>query len=172
MQRGGNKMAPNERITLLFNQYADSLLRLCFLYLKDRQLAEDAVQETFMSAYKNLGSFKSLSSEKTWLTRIAINVCKNLMRSKSYHEPAIELSELIPDKSNEYGQREISITVSGEIAKLPAKYREVILLFYYSELKTSEIAKLLRIPRTTVDYRLRQAKALLKQTLKEEIFYE
>jgi RNA polymerase sigma-70 factor (ECF subfamily) len=170
MQRGGNKMAPNETITRLFNQYADSLLRLCFLYLKDRGLAEDAVQETFMSAYKSLNSFKFLSSEKTWLTRIAINTCKNLMRSKSYREPVLELSELIPAASE--SSQETRITVSEEIAKLPAKYREVILLFYYSELKTSEIAKLLKIPRTTVDYRLRQAKALLKKTLKECYFNE
>jgi RNA polymerase sigma-70 factor (ECF subfamily) len=170
MQRGGNKMAPNERMTLLFNQYADSLLRLCFLYLKDRQLAEDAVQETFMSAYKSLDSFKFLSSEKTWLTRIAINVCKNIMRSKSYREPVLELNELIPAASG--SSQETRITVSGEIAKLPVKYREVILLYYYSELKTSEIAKLLKIPRTTVDYRLRQAKALLKKTLKECYFNE
>jgi len=159
-------MAPNnknDKITELFREHADSLLRMCFLYLKDSQLAEDAVQETFMSAYKSLAGFKSLSSEKTWLTRIAINTCKNIMRSKSYREPATELSELIPDNSDDFGQRETTISVSGEISKLPIKYREVILLYYYREFKVAEIAKLLKIPQTTVDYRLRQAKALLKK---------
>jgi len=139
---------------------------MCFLYLKDLQLAEDAVQETFLSAYRSLNSFKALSSEKTWLTRIAINTCKNIMRSKSYREPPFELSELIPAESNEFGQRETRISVSAEISKLPIKYREVILLYYYSEFKTAEVAKILKIPQTTVDYRLRQAKALLKKTLK------
>jgi len=167
--------APNEKITQLFAEHADSLLRLCFLYLKDKSLAEDAVSETFLNAYKNLNKFKSLSSEKTWLTRIAINCCKNIIRSKSYRELDLdfsEITELVPDKSDDFARSENKNSVSAEISKLPLKYREVILLFYYRELSTAEIARLLFIPRTTVDYRLRQAKKLLKKTLKECYFNE
>jgi RNA polymerase sigma-70 factor (ECF subfamily) len=96
------------------------------------------------------------------------------MRGRSYREPALELSELLPcsDASCEISGQETRLTVSAEIGRLPVKYREVILLFYYRELGTAEIAKILGIPRTAVDYRLRQAKILLKKTLKEEYFNE
>ena len=60
----------------LMNTYGDELLRMCFLYLKDYQLAEDAVQDTFLKAMKSYQFFQHQSSEKTWLTRIAINCCK------------------------------------------------------------------------------------------------
>ena len=57
----------------LMNEYGDTILRMCYLYLKDYQLAEDAVQETFLKALKHYGSFQHQCSEKTWLIRIAIN---------------------------------------------------------------------------------------------------
>ena len=66
----------------LMNEYGDTILRTCYLYLRDYQLAEDAVQETFIKAMNSYGSFKHQSSEKTWLIRIAINCCKNIMRNR------------------------------------------------------------------------------------------
>ena len=62
--------------------HGDNLLRLCFLYLHDRQLAEDAVQETFLRAYRGYGRFRGDSNEKTWLTRIAVNLCKSALRKE------------------------------------------------------------------------------------------
>jgi RNA polymerase sigma-70 factor (ECF subfamily) len=145
---------------------------MCVLYLKDSHLAQDAVSDTFLKAHLNINKFKGDSSEKTWLTRIAVNCCKNIMRTRSYKNADLELDETHPAPSNAYGMLENSITVSGEIAKLPVKYREVILLFYYREFTVKEIAKILKIPRTTVDYRLRYAKNLLKESLKEDYFDE
>ena len=59
--------------------------RICFgraaVYLRDRDMAQDAVQETFLKAYKALGSFRSESTEKTWLYSIALNVCRDMRRS-------------------------------------------------------------------------------------------
>ena len=165
-------MTSDDKITELFSEHADSLLRMCYIYLKDMALAEDAVSETFMKAFRNLDKFNGFSSEKTWLTRIAINCCKSIYRSKHYREGYLELDELLPDKTNYFSKREEQITVSDEISKLPIKYRETIILYYYKELTTAEVAKVLRIPRTTVDYRLRFAKKKLKQTLKECYFNE
>ncbi|MCL2694446.1 MAG: sigma-70 family RNA polymerase sigma factor [Oscillospiraceae bacterium] len=161
----------NEKITEMFREHADSLLRMSFLYLKDRHLAEDAVQETFLNAYRNLEKFKGNSSEKTWLTRIAINACKNIMRSPGYRHPHTELTEQIPDNSVDWLNTE-RVSVSAEVGKLPLKYREAVLLYYYRELTTEETAKLLKVPRTTVEYRLRRAKTLLRKTLKECYFNE
>lgn len=54
---------------------------MCFLYLKDIRLAADAVQDTFVKVYTSYSQFEGKASEKTWIMRIAINVCKNYLRS-------------------------------------------------------------------------------------------
>ena len=62
-----------QKIEHMVTLYQLPLLRLCIMYLHDEEQAKDAVQETFIKAYRNLDSFRADSSEKTWLTRIAIN---------------------------------------------------------------------------------------------------
>ncbi len=62
-----------ERLTALVEQFQRPLLSLCYAYLCDASSAEDAVQETFLKAYRALGEFRGKSQVKTWLTRIAIN---------------------------------------------------------------------------------------------------
>ena len=60
-----------EIISRLINQYGNSILRMCYMYLKDYQLAEDVTQETFLQVYEKYETFENRSSEKTWITRIA-----------------------------------------------------------------------------------------------------
>ena len=70
-----------EKISSLVRLYEKDLLRTCCVYLRDRDMAQDAVQETFLKAYKALDSFRSESTEKTWLYSIALNVCRDMRRS-------------------------------------------------------------------------------------------
>lgn len=72
-------MENQAELTRMMQTYGTQLLRLCTLYLKDRMLAEDAVQETFVRAWR--ADFRQECSEKTFLTRIAINICKNYLRT-------------------------------------------------------------------------------------------
>jgi len=72
-------MENQAELTRMMQTYGTQLLRLCTLYLKDRMLAEDAVQETFVRAWR--ADFRQECSEKTFLTRIAINICKNHLRT-------------------------------------------------------------------------------------------
>ena len=67
-------------LTKLIDQYQAVLLQMCFMYLHDRTMAEDAVQETFLRAFRYYESFRHECSEKTWLMRIAINTCKDIRR--------------------------------------------------------------------------------------------
>lgn len=69
-----------ETMMRMVNEWQLSLLRLCYIQLQDKELAEDAVQETFLKAYRSLQSFRGECSEKTWLTRIAINTCRDMQR--------------------------------------------------------------------------------------------
>ncbi|MBQ6710786.1 MAG: sigma-70 family RNA polymerase sigma factor [Clostridia bacterium] len=145
--------------------HGDSLLRLCFLYLRDRQLAEDAVQETFVRAWRAYGDFRQDSSDKTWLTRIAVNVCKSALR----RERPLPLSDA-PEGSYEAQFRDD--TVLQAVCALPQKLREVVLLYYFQELSTPEIARMLHLPRNVITARLSRARAQLKTDLKGWYFDE
>ena len=119
-----------QRFTELAEMYQEELLRVCFLYLQDRGLAEDAVQETFLKAYRALPRFREKCSPRTWLTRIAINTCKDYRRTfwfrrVRWNEMPEWTASCGPDASEE------AIAVSVEIARLPAKLKEAVLLYYY-----------------------------------------
>lgn len=153
-----------ETLTRLINQYGNSILRMCYIYLKDYQLAEDVTQETFLKVYENYKSFENRSSEKTWITRIAINQCKNCMRTRWFKHVRIDMISEITDNDN-YDRILDEKVISLEIMKLPQKYKEVILLYYYQELSVKEIAFILNQKETTILQRLRRAREYLKPRL-------
>jgi len=159
-----------ETFSLIYKENAQSIVRLCYLYLKDESLAQDAAQDTFVKAYRKLSSFKENSNINTWLTSIAINTCKSLMRQKSY-KSTISLNEAIKVPANT-PDKETELSVSQAIKNLPENLRAVTILKYYQGLKTQEIAKILKVPATTINYRLSKSKELLKEKLKEDFNYD
>ena len=148
----------------LIDDWGDRLLRLCTLYLGDVHLAEDAVQETLLRAWRNADRFRSTGSEITWITRIAINVCKSYLRSpwKRRRAPAEELDKLLAPADDP----QVDDTLPRAIMALPRPYREVIILHYYQELKVREIADILHINVSTVTARLSRARNMLRESLK------
>lgn len=148
----------------LLDDWGDRLLRLCTLYLKDAHLAEDAVQETLIKAWRNADKFRGEGSELTWITRIAINVCKSYLRSpwKRRHAPAEELDALFASTDDP----QVDDTLPRAILALSRPYREVIILYYYQELKAREIADVLHVDVSTVTARLSRARKMLREALK------
>ena len=159
----GNR--PEERISQMIKTYEKDLLRLCRVYLKEESLAEDAMQETFIKAYKNLHTFRGDSSDKTWLFRIAINVCRDMQRT-SWFRNISRMVSLDSVQIQQPQKSEISHALMDEIMRLPKKYREVILLYYYEDMKQNEIAEILSVSVTTVCRRIEKARELLKDMLK------
>ncbi|MBR3988312.1 MAG: sigma-70 family RNA polymerase sigma factor [Clostridia bacterium] len=161
----------NQMFEKIYSENAQSIKRLCFLYLKDINLAEDATQETFIKAYRKLSSFKHESSVNTWLSAIAINTCKNIMRQKAFtvHIPLNEVQEI---KSTSKSDPDTVISLNEALQSLPIDLKTVILLKYYRDLSIKDIAKITKAPETTVNYRLLKAKEILKETLKEDIIYD
>jgi len=149
----------------MLSNYGNALLRMCFLYLKDVHLAEDAVQETFIKIYRKYSGFNHNADEKTWITRIAINVCKNYLRNpwrKHVDESAV--LEDIPSDGGIAGAQDDRLI--AEIMRLSVKYKDVIILYYYQSLKIREISHVLKIPEATVSTRLGRARGMLKKRLK------
>ena len=165
-------MPAEQLLERLMNDYGDALLRMCCLYLKDYQLAEDAVQETFIKAMKSYGTFKHQSSEKTWLIRIAVNCCKNVMRSRWFGITRNNLKDSAEaageDPVNALLERD---SVSASVMRLKEGDRKVLVLYYYQELSVREISAVIGKTENAVMQRLNRARGNMKKML-EEIGYE
>ena len=160
--------APDARAALerMMADHGERLLRMCALQLRDAHLAEDAVQETFLKAYRRLHTFRGESSELTWLTSIAIHVCRDMQRGAwlRHVDRRVDMSTL-PEQgaSDSYADH----TVIREVRALPPKYREVIVLHYYQGLTLKETADALRLSLTAVKARLNRGNSVLRERLKE-----
>lgn len=160
-------MPADKEIERLINNYGDAILRMCFLYLKDYQLAEDAAQETFIRAMDNYDSFQCKSSEKTWLTRIAINICKNIIRTNWFRLSRNELNENHQNLNDTIDLLLEKESLSAAIMKLNANDRKLILLYYYQELSMKEIAEIIGKSENAVIQRVSRARGRLKKVLAE-----
>lgn len=155
----------------LVEQYQTALLRVCSIYLSDRTLAQDAVQDTFLKAYKAIGTFRGECSEKTWLMRIAMNTCHDIKRSGWFRHVDRQVTpELLPEPED--SSMEWKVELVGQIAKLAPKLREVILLYYYQNMNINEMAQALGIDHSSVSNRLKRAKEKLRDAMKGEYFNE
>lgn len=153
-----------KRLADLIDRYERELLHLCCVTLGDVTQAEDAVQETFIKAYRHLDAFRGESSEKTWLYKIAINVCRDMRRSRwmRLFDRSVSVDTMqIPVG----GAPDVSIALMQEIMRLPVRQREAVFLFYYQDMTLSEIGKLLGVPISTVGDRLNRARKQLRKAL-------
>lgn len=163
------KMTTEQYLERLMRDYGDSILRMCFLYLKDYQLAEDATQETFIKAFKSYKYFRHDSSEKTWILRIAINCCKNIMRTHWFQIQKNSTQELWGEMGDNPIERWVEKkAISEAIMKLSVNDRTVIILYYYHELPLRDIAEVVGDYENTVNQRLHRARGRLKKILMEE----
>ena len=115
----------DQTIERLITQHQTSLLRLCYVQLQDQALAEDAVQETFLKAYKGFDSFRGDSSEKTWLTRIAVNTCRDFQRGAWFrHTDRRVTPEMLPAGTIQPDTEDLDLSLA--VMKLPRKVRDRI----------------------------------------------
>lgn len=164
-----NKLS-NADMKRLIDNYGNDLLKLCTLYLKDRYLAEDALQDTYIKVWENYSSFNNLSNEKTWITRIAINTCKDYMRKKWFKKNASsDLLEIV-GVSNGNTQIEQSIDIMNEMLKLNEKYRIVLIMYYYEEYSIKEISEILQKNQSTVLSLLKRGRDKLKIKLIDNLY--
>lgn len=161
-------MAPSEKmneITRLVEQYGNDVLRTAFVILKSKELAEDAYQETFLRICRYYDNFRKECSEKTWVIGIAVNVCRDYLRSTWKRRVTVtdDFSTQVSDSHTEeiIEKKDEKEELVRSIMKLPDKYREMIHLYYYQELGINEISRILKIPGGTVKSRLFKARSLL-----------
>lgn len=162
MDYGGTQEA---RLSALMLQYKADLLRVCYLYLRDRGLAEDAAQETFVKAYQAMESYRGEGSEKAWLMRIAVNTCKDMRRSAWFRYVDRRIKpEALPHASQPFSTQDEALTLA--VMSLPRKQMEAVILYYYQGMDLKEVADTLDVAVSTISTRLRNARMKLETALK------
>ena len=162
---------------ILMRRHNQRLFRIVRAITRDDAEAEDAVQQAYISAYKNLNQFANACLFSTWLTRIAIN--EGLRRTRRrLHLAEIALNdaedvtrEVVVDLNPEEqaSAREITALVEAEVNRLPMNYRLVFVMREVQQMTTAETASCLDLTEEAVRVRLHRAKGLLREAIMRSI---
>ena len=150
----------------------DSILRLAFSYLHNREDAEDILQETMIKLVTQMPVFENEKHRKAWLMTVAANLAKNRIEYNRVRDTA-ELNEELAGAEEE--DRNVSDDLSEiwkAVEQLPVNQREAIHLFYQEGYKTAEIAEITGRPEATVRSDLKRGRDKLKSILKEADDFE
>jgi RNA polymerase sigma-70 factor (ECF subfamily) len=156
----------NEQAGRLMTTYGNNVLRLAYSYLHNMSDAEEVLQDALIQFIKTQPQFEAAEHEKAWLLRVAINLSKNKITYNNIRKTD-ELSETLAVNETE----DLSF-VWDAVKQLPAKYSEVIHLYYHEGYSTAQIASLLSKKEATVRSLLQRARIKLKDVLKEVYDFE
>ncbi len=179
------KKGSREAFNALFSRYQSQVINMAYGMLSDKEDACDAAQEVFIRVYKNIDSFKEQSSFATWLYRITMNICSDILRKRQRNSDIISISDMNGDDGRETEIKDDSPTVEEHmelserqaavrqaINELKEEYRAVIILCDIEGMSYDEISEILKIPNGTVKSRINRARNALKKNLmkKRELF--
>ena len=152
----------------LVREYFPYIRRLAYSILDDLPDADDAAQETFISAHRAWTGFRNESNPKTWLTAIAVNACRDRLRKRKAHQLLTSTLQSLhlqkrtsPTTEESIIQNEVDQSIWVAVANLDEKHRIPIILRYVHELNIPEIARILHINQGTVHSRLHYARRKL-----------
>lgn len=141
----------------IFGKYCKLLYKISIIMLCNEQDAHDAVQESFLKYLNVKMNFRDEEHEKAWLTRVNINICKNMLRFKRMH-PTIEYETL----ALHYHEPE-ETGIMDALMLLNAKDKEVLILYYIEGYSCREMADILKTSESAIKKRLERARKRLKQ---------
>jgi RNA polymerase sigma factor (sigma-70 family) len=165
----------------LFKTHTPKLYRTVFAVLRNREDAEDVVQESWSRAYANLDSFQGRSAFSTWLTRIAINSALMLRRRKRFRvetslndildnrsEPLLDRTVAEPPNPEEsYAESELNALVEDKIRELPPRVQAAFRLCKIEEFSITEAVKALGIRETALKSRVLRARKKIARGLRK-----
>lgn len=165
--RAGNQRAFAE----LIDRYKARVFHTTLRMLGNREDAEEAAQDTFLRAYRGLENFREEASFSTWIYRICVNACLNLLESRKRFKaqelertPATALPCIVSPEF-ELEDSDLQARVFAAVEKLPVKYQTVLILYHLQHLTYQEIAEILKIPMNSVKTHLFRARAMLRERL-------
>lgn len=158
-------MKTEHEISRAIDRYADTVRRLCMIYLKNHADTEDIFQNVFLKFALSSDSFASAEHEKAWIIRVTINSCKDLMKN-FFRSRTVSLDKVMdrPDETTPENREVLEAVLS-----LPAKYRSVVYLHYYEGYTAPEISRITGKNTNTVYTHLNRSRQLLREKLGGEI---
>ena len=165
-----------EAFGTLIEQYRNVLFGTAYLMMRDKGLAEDAVQEALVQIWRHLPSFRLKSSIKTWLVRIVINEVRQQTRKKKLKMIPLESVNqeigMIDEAETELIRNEEKQSLREALNQLQPEHREAVVLRYYSELTVPEIAAVMGQREGTIKSRLNRAMSRLGELLHNDKTWE
>lgn len=150
------------------HRYFGEILKYCGYHCSDASYAKDLTQETFLRFFEKLSDYRYIGKTKNYLYTIARNLCNEYYRmskDRLFDAQSPEVQTSLQHSETEDILNKISVETA--LRQLPDDLREVIILYYFQELKLREISDTLHIGLPLVKYRIRQAKLQLEKLLKE-----
>ena len=158
------KNGDDAAIETFVRKYYPTILRYCHLHIQDQGYAEDATQEVFARFFRTLNQYQHYGKAQNYLYVIAANICRD-----HYRKPEeIPMDELPEQPVSDMEPLDLRLDVHLALEKLSPELREVTILFFFQEVKQTEIAKILGIGLPLVKYRIKRAKELLAGYLGKE----
>lgn len=159
----------------LVDRHKDKAMTLALRMLKDREVAEEAVQDAFLRAFNALPGFEGKASFATWFYRIVYNVCSTILSRRGTNltvslqdeegQSTADLHDSSPNPEASLESAETARIIRQEIDQLPASYSSVVTLFFLQELSYAEIVEVTGLPLGTVKARLFRARTMLKKAI-------
>lgn len=165
---------------LIFEKYYNRVYHTAYFIVKDPDLAQDILQESFMKAFRNIDRVHEIEKIGAWLatitTRTAIDHLRKMKRWNDYAVDDVLLTkELLNAEIDQISVVEIAAekklikkVMWEEIDKLKPAHKEVLYLYYYEDLTYEEISNLLDVKLATVKTRVHRAKLKLKEALEQQ----
>lgn len=149
----------------IMNEHTGYLVRIAYLYVKNWSTAEDIVQEVFVAYFQKSSQFRQEASLKTYLTTMTANRSKDYLRSWKRKKDVLFDTVFASTKGMDelLLEKERLASLEEHLFRLPMKYREPLILFYYDERPIADIAAYLQLNENTVKTRLRRAKQQLRE---------
>ncbi len=155
----------------IMRTYGTKVYRLVYLFVKDRELAEDITQEVFIKVYRYLPDFRGESSMQTWVCKIAVNESKRYRKKWSlrhvFNRAVVEATSESSVEAEALARLDRANVTKYVLRLIPA-YRQIIALHYYADLSIPEVAFALGQSDGTVRTKLHRARQQLKRLMEEE----
>ena len=167
----------NEIINLetLYEQYKNQIYTLCVRLVYAKDLADDLFSETWVKAAEKFHQMDYKKSPANWIYTICLNTYrKSRIKQRQFTNILEDNTEIINIKDDDLQaeenmiKKETSLQLQKALMKLNDKYRLPIILFYFRDLSYNDIASIMKLPLSTVKFRLNQGKMLLKKEMEVE----
>ncbi len=150
-----------KQFELIYNEFAKELLYIAYGYTKNKEDSIDIMQNAYVALLESNKKFESNEHIKYFLIRVTINESINFVKSYSYKKVIKNNDYIIniPTKNKE----ELPYDLSKIVDTLPEKYKTIIILHYYDDMKIKDISNILKISESAVKKRLERARNLIKE---------